>query len=144
MSSWLKENVKYETDLTRSDLLNGMFTTLSNYLKTTKLIQTCDDESLRESFISHVYKFYTLNNDLSVKLDENHDWIDQLYSEGLSEIFREFLRIDDFFLTEIFKYKTFDKIVDFVSIHFVYEEDDSGNDDSEENNFYQNIDEERV
>ena len=121
-----------------------MFTTLSNYLKTTKLIQTCDDESLRESFISHVYQFYTLNNDLSVELDENHDWIDQLYSEGLSEIFREFLRIDDFFLTEIFKYKTFDKIVDFVSIHFVYEEDDLGNDDFEENNFYQNIDEERI
>ena len=50
MSSWLNEKIKYEKNITRNDILDDMFFKLLNYLRSTELIQTCDDDSLRVSF----------------------------------------------------------------------------------------------
>ena len=51
--------------------------------------------------------------------------------------------MDDYYLTDIFKYKTYDKLLDFISHHYIYEEL-LETEDYDENNFYQNIDEERI
>ena len=143
MSSWLNENIKYEKNITRNDILDDMFFKLLNYLKSTELIQGCDDESLRVSFLEYIYKYYYKNEILNVHFDNNYDWIDQLYSQDLSEIFKELLQMDDYYLTDIFKYKTYDKLLDFISHHYIYEELLEP-EDNNENNFYQNIDEERI
>ena len=143
MSSWLSEKVKYEKDITRRDILDDMFFKLLNYLRSTELILCCDDESLRVSFLEYIYKYYYKNESLSIHFDENYDWIDQLYSQDLSEIFKELLQMDDYYLTDIFKYKTYDKLLDFISHHYISEELLEP-EDYDENNFYQNIDEERI
>ena len=144
MSSWLRENVKYESDITRNDILDDMFRKLLNYLSSTDLIQTCDNESLRVYFVEYLYKYYYKNEYLCVNFDENYDWIDQLYSQDISEIFKEFLEIDNYYLTEIFKYQSSDKIIDFISQYFIYEEMIIESDEYDENNFYQTIDERRI
>jgi len=143
MSSWLNENIKYEKNITRNDILDDMFFKLLNYLSSTDLIQTCDNESLRVSFLEYIYKYYYKNESLSIHFDDNYDWIDQLYSQDISELFKELLQMDDYYLTDIFKYKTYDKLLDFISHHYIYEELLEP-EDHDENNFYQNIDEERI
>ena len=144
MSSWLREKVKYESDITRNDILDDMFRKLLNYLSSTDLIQTCDNESLRVYFVEYIYKYYYKNEYLSVNFDDNYDWIDQLYSQDFSEIFKEFLEIDNYYLTEIFKYQRSDKIIDFISQYFISSEMIIESDEYDENNFYQTIDERRI
>ena len=122
MSSWLNEKVKYEKDITRNDILDDMFFKLLNYLRSTELIQNCDDNSLRVNFLEYIYKYYYRNESLSVDFDDNYDWIDQLYSQDLADIFKELVEMDDYYLTDIFKYKTYDKLLDFVSYHYIQEE----------------------
>ena len=142
MSSWLTENIKYETNITRGDILDEIFCKLLKYLNTTCLIQTCDKNTLRNHFIGFIYEYYTKIARLDVKFDENYDWIDQLYSEELSNLFEEFLNADDFLLTEIFKYRRHDRIVDFVSLHFRYENNECNEySENDENILYKNIDE---
>tara|TARA_Y100000389_G_C17329866_1_gene447492 strand:+ start:384 stop:815 length:432 start_codon:yes stop_codon:yes gene_type:complete len=143
MSSWLNENIKYEKNITRNDILDDMFFKLLNYLRSTELILCCDDESLRVSFLEYIYKYYYKNESLSIHFDDNYDWIDQLYSQDLSEIFKELVEMDNHYLTDIFRYKTHDKLLDFISYHYICEELLEP-EDNNENNFYQNIDEERI
>ena len=140
MVSWLKEKVKYEEITTRNDILDDMFGNLLSFLRSTELIQTCDNNSLRVCFIAYIHKYYYRNDSLKVNYDENYEWIDQLYSQELSEIFAGFLETDDYYLTEIFKYRTFDKLLDFISQHFIYDNQGEA-EDLAENNFYQTIDE---
>jgi len=140
MVSWLKERVKYEEITTRNDILDDMFGNLLSFLRSTELIQTCDNNSLRVCFIAYIHKYYYRNDSLKVNYDENYEWIDQLYSQELSEIFAGFLETDDYYLTEIFKYRTFDKLLDFISQHFIYDNQGEA-EDLAENNFYQTIDE---
>lgn len=140
MVSWLKERVKYEEITTRNDILDDMFGNLLSFLRSTELIQTCDNNSLRVCFIAYIHKYYYRNDSLKVNYDENYEWIDQLYSQELSEIFAGFLETDDYYLTEIFKYRTFDKLLDFISQHFIYDNQGEA-EDLTENNFYQTIDE---
>ena len=144
MRSWLNEKIKYEKDITREDILNDMFFKLLNYLRSTELIQNCDDESLRFSFLEYMYKYYHKDENLSVNFDDNYDWIDQLYFQDLSEIFKELLEMDNYYLTDIFNYKTCDKLLDFIANNYIYEQDVLELEDYNENNFYQNIDEERI
>lgn len=144
MRSWLNEKIKYEKDITRGDILNDMFFKLLNYLRSTELIQNCDDESLRFSFLEYMYKYYHKDENLSVNFDGNYDWIDQLYFQDLSEIFKELLEMDNYYLTDIFNYTTCDKLLDFIANNYIYEQDVLELEDCDENNFYQNIDEERI
>lgn len=144
MSSWLNEKIKYEKDITRSDILDDMFFKLLNYLRSTELILCCDDESLRERFLEYIYKYYYKNENLSIIFNDNYDWIDQLYSQDLSELFKELVEMDNYYLSDIFRYKTYDKLLDFISDNFNYEEEILDNEEYDENNFYQNIDEERI
>lgn len=144
MSSWLSEKIKYEKDITRNDILDDMFFKLLDYLSSTDLIQTCDNESLRVSFLEYIYKYYYKNESLSIHFDDNYDWIDQLYSQDISELFKELLQMDDYYLTDIFKYKTHDKLLDFISNHYICEEGLLEPEDYSENNFYQNIDEQGI
>lgn len=144
MSSWLGEKIKYEKDIIRNDILDDMFFKLLNYLRSTELIQNCDDKSLRVSFLEYIYKYYYKNENLSIIFNDNYDWIDQLYSQDLSELFKELVEMDNYYLSDIFRYKTYDKLLDFISDNFNYEEGILDNEEYDENNFYQNIDEERI
>ena len=47
--------------------------------------------------------------------------------------------MDNYYLSDIFRYKTYDKLSDFISDNFNYEEEILDNEEYDENNFYQKL-----